>query len=70
MPGTGEGICRPCDGTGRMDAKQCDIFTGTGKVMKAVGGAWTLRSRTRNLVSGKATCNDTGLEQDRFRLLA
>ena len=38
--GTGEDICRDCHGTGRAESGQeCPNCGGTGKVIKAVGGA-------------------------------
>jgi RecJ-like exonuclease len=38
-PGTGEDICRQCHGTGRIDGGACPNCGGTGKVVKAIGGA-------------------------------
>jgi len=38
-PGTGEAICRDCDGTGRIGASTCPKCGGSGKVIKAIGGA-------------------------------
>ncbi len=39
-PGTGEGLCRRCGGSGRMDdGKPCPECDGTGKVTVGIGGA-------------------------------
>ena len=38
-PGTGENICRECNGTGRIDAGECKNCGGTGKVVEGIGGA-------------------------------
>ena len=38
--GTGEDVCRECHGTGRIEGgKECPNCGGSGKVIKAVGGA-------------------------------
>ncbi len=38
-PGTGENICRVCNGSGRVDAGECKNCGGTGKVVEGIGGA-------------------------------
>lgn len=38
-PGTGEDICRVCNGDGKVDGKTCANCGGTGKVVEGVGGA-------------------------------
>ena len=42
-PGTGEGVCRACGGTGHMEgdaaARVCPRCLGTGKVTVGIGGA-------------------------------
>ena len=38
-PGTGEDICRVCNGTGKVDARPCDNCGGTGVVVEGIGGA-------------------------------
>ncbi|MGH6646627.1 hypothetical protein [Aquabacterium sp.] len=38
-PGTGEGICRVCGGSGRTDQGPCQECGGTGKVIEGIGGA-------------------------------
>lgn len=39
-PGTGEGICRLCGGSGRADdGSDCPSCGGTGKVTVGIGGA-------------------------------
>lgn len=37
-PGTGEDLCRPCNGTGRIDTGECPDCKGTGKVVTGIGG--------------------------------
>jgi hypothetical protein len=38
-PGTGEDLCLECNGTGKLpDGKECPICSGTGKVIRAIGG--------------------------------
>ncbi|CAM3627061.1 Molecular chaperone DnaJ [Bordetella sputigena] len=37
--GTGEAPCPECGGSGRKDGAECGNCGGTGKVIKAVGGA-------------------------------
>lgn len=38
-PGTGEGLCPVCGGTGRVEGGPCVSCGGTGKVTVGVGGA-------------------------------
>lgn len=38
-PGTGEDICRACNGEGKVDGKACANCGGSGKVVGGVGGA-------------------------------
>ena len=38
-PGTGEDICRACNGEGKVDGKTCSNCGGSGKVVEGVGGA-------------------------------
>ncbi|MDB5886983.1 MAG: hypothetical protein JWR74_3154 [Polaromonas sp.] len=38
-PGTGEGLCRECGGSGQLDSGPCPSCDGTGKVTVGVGGA-------------------------------
>ncbi len=39
-PGTGEGICPHCGGSGRhADGQPCPHCAGTGRVVQAIGGA-------------------------------
>lgn len=38
-PGSGENICRLCEGTDQSDGKECPECGGTGKVMTGIGGA-------------------------------
>jgi DnaJ-class molecular chaperone len=38
-PGTGEVPCPDCGGSGRKDGAPCALCAGTGKIVKAVGGA-------------------------------
>lgn len=38
-PGTGENLCRECNGTGKLDGKPCPVCNGTGKVTEGIGGA-------------------------------
>ena len=38
-PGTGEGLCPKCGGSGRLEDRECLHCGGTGKVTKAIGGA-------------------------------
>ena len=38
-PGTGENVCRRCNGTGKVGGRTCPICDGTGKVTEGIGGA-------------------------------
>lgn len=38
-PGTGEDICRECEGTGQREGKACPECGGTGYVIRGIGGA-------------------------------
>jgi DnaJ-class molecular chaperone len=38
-PGTGEVPCPDCGGSGSKDGGTCTLCAGTGKIVKAVGGA-------------------------------
>lgn len=37
-PGTGQDMCRKCQGTGRVDGKECPDCGGTGFVIEGIGG--------------------------------
>lgn len=39
MPGTGEDVCPDCHGTGRVHGQPCRNCSGTGKVVRVIGGA-------------------------------
>ncbi len=38
-PGTGEAVCRLCEGTGRLDARMCPECEGSGTIIQGIGGA-------------------------------
>jgi DnaJ-class molecular chaperone len=38
-PGSGENLCRACQGTGRLDDADCPNCLGTGKINEGIGGA-------------------------------
>jgi RecJ-like exonuclease len=38
-PGTGEDICPKCSGSGKISGQQCENCGGTGKIIRAIGGA-------------------------------
>lgn len=38
-PGTGEDICRVCNGTGRVNGRECPNCGGSGKIVEGIGGA-------------------------------
>lgn len=38
-PGVGEDICPECQGKGRIDGSPCPVCGGSGKVIRAIGGA-------------------------------
>lgn len=37
-PGTGETLCRRCEGTGKVDGSRCPDCDGTGIVIGGIGG--------------------------------
>lgn len=37
--GSGENICRKCEGTGKVEGQDCPDCGGTGKVTTPIGGA-------------------------------
>jgi hypothetical protein len=37
-PGTGENLCRHCNGTGEHDGTPCPVCGGTGKVIEGISG--------------------------------
>ena len=37
-PGTGENLCRHCNGKGEHDGKPCEVCNGTGKVIEGLAG--------------------------------
>ncbi len=39
VEGTGEHLCRDCQGSGRRDDAPCPTCGGTGRVMEGIGGA-------------------------------
>jgi DnaJ-class molecular chaperone len=36
--GTGENVCRRCQGSGTVDGATCPVCDGSGKVIEGVGG--------------------------------
>jgi RecJ-like exonuclease len=38
-PGTGEDICRNCEGGGQIKGQPCPTCGGTGRIVQGVGGA-------------------------------
>lgn len=38
-PGTGEGLCPVCSGSGSIQGRPCDNCNGTGTVIQGIGGA-------------------------------
>ncbi|SDY63873.1 hypothetical protein [Citreimonas salinaria] len=38
-PGSGEDICRKCNGSGKIDGNDCPACNGTGKIIAPIGGA-------------------------------
>jgi hypothetical protein len=38
-PGTGEDACPECHGSGKVDGKSCSNCGGSGRIIKAIGGA-------------------------------
>ncbi|WP_181814651.1 hypothetical protein [Sphingomonas aracearum] len=37
-PGTGEDVCRTCNGSGSIDGRECPTCGGTGVVIEGIGG--------------------------------
>ena len=37
-PGTGEDVCRVCNGTGRQDGGPCPACGGAGRITEGIGG--------------------------------
>ena len=37
-PGSGENVCRKCEGTGKVEGKSCPECGGSGKVTTGIGG--------------------------------
>ncbi len=37
-PGTGENLCRDCNGTGELDGAPCPTCDGTGKIVEGISG--------------------------------
>lgn len=37
-PGTGEGMCPDCKGSGRLGVRACPTCGGSGKVIEGIGG--------------------------------
>jgi DnaJ-class molecular chaperone len=37
--GAGEAICPVCAGSGKVDGRECENCSGTGKIIEGVGGA-------------------------------
>jgi DnaJ-class molecular chaperone len=38
-PGTGEDVCRRCNGSGRIEGRECPECAGTGRITEGIGGA-------------------------------
>ena len=38
-PGSGEDTCRTCEGTGKVEGKECSDCGGSGKVTVGIGGS-------------------------------
>lgn len=38
-PGTGENLCRECNGSGTLNGAPCRNCEGTGKIVEGIGGA-------------------------------
>lgn len=38
-PGTGEDICPDCHGSGKVNGRQCETCSGSGKIVRGIGGA-------------------------------
>lgn len=37
-PGTGEDLCPDCHGSGQLQGKKCPTCSGTGKIIRGIGG--------------------------------
>ncbi len=37
-PGTGENLCRRCNGSGQVDGGDCPVCNGSGKVIEGLAG--------------------------------
>ncbi|PMR77144.1 hypothetical protein [Billgrantia endophytica] len=37
-PGTGQNVCRACQGSGRIEGEECPDCGGTGYVIEGIGG--------------------------------
>jgi hypothetical protein len=37
-PGTGENLCRACNGSGKQNGEACLVCEGSGKVIEGIGG--------------------------------
>jgi DnaJ-class molecular chaperone len=37
-PGTGENLCRACNGSGEKEGERCPVCDGSGKVIEGIGG--------------------------------
>jgi DnaJ-class molecular chaperone len=37
-PGTGENLCRACNGSGTQDGQTCPVCEGSGKIIEGIGG--------------------------------
>lgn len=38
-PGSGDDVCPRCNGSGKMEQKECENCAGTGVITRAIGGA-------------------------------
>ncbi len=37
-PGTGENLCRDCEGSGKLNGERCPTCNGTGRIIEGTGG--------------------------------
>ena len=37
-PGSGEDVCRTCNGTGKVAGQDCPTCDGSGKIIEGIGG--------------------------------